>query len=893
MLWTQRIIRRLRNLARRGVLVRDVGAEIRHRRELEERELRGRGHSPAEARRLARVRGVERHEEAGRDARGWTLLEDARQDVRYALRGIRRRPAFTAAAVLTLGIGIGSTTALYSVIEAVLVRALPYPGADDLARIHTSWEGTPVGAMSPAEYLDYRAGGDEVFSALGAYARGSATVAADGAAERVAAVFASADLFRVLAQPPLLGRTFTEEEELSGAALVVLSEGYWRRRFGGERDVVGRTISVNGSPLTVVGIAAGELRLPENLVEGGAPDLWVPLRIRPDSAYERGSHFLQGVARLREGVSLERAAATMEAIVARFSTAFPDDYEPENRFRATVVPLRQAVVREVRPALLAAAGAVVLVLLVAVANVAALLLARGEARQGEMALRTMLGARRPRLIRQLLVESMVLGAVGGVLGLAIAWAGTRALVAAQPPGLPRMEAIGLSPTVLLFAMATSLLTGLLFGLAPALRGSGTRGATALREVGGRTIEGGGSRLRQGLVVAEVALALTLLASAGLLARTMAKLMAVDTGVRIENVLATQFGVPVSRYTDAEEVGRFVADVVERVGALPEVEAAGAVTNLPLAAGIGDLGVSIPGRTPAPDNGNNGGNLAVDWQAATPGYDRAVGLRLVRGRWITDADRPEAAGVVVVNRTFAERYWKGGEVVGATLRLSAGARPEEARIVGVVEDVKHEGPAAPDRLQMYLPHQQFRFWHGGGPARGMTLVARTRPGASAAAEIRAAFREEDPEIGLGPFLTLEEAYRQVLLRPRILAGLFGAFSLVALVLAAMGVYGVTAYSVSRRRREFGIRLALGARGRAVAGSVVREGIALAGLGVLLGLGGAALLSRTLASVLFGVSPGDPLILAGGAAVLAAAALLASWLPARRAVRVDPAEALRLD
>ena len=874
--------------------------EMRFHLEMEERELREAGHSAAEARRLARVRfgGVERYREEGREARG-RAGDDAIRDVRYALRGVRRRPGFAAAVVATLAVGIGATTAVWSLMDAVLLNPLPFPAADRLARVQV-WFSGDEGALSPAEYLDYRRGTTEVFSALGAYALGSATVAGGAAsagaagagagagagAERVDAAYVAAELFAAIGQEPLLGRPFTAEEELGAGYAALVTEGYWRTRLGADPGAVGRPLTIDGHPWTIVGVMPSSFRLPEHLVAGTAPELILPLGIHPDTTYRRGSHFLQSVARLADGVTLDRATAAIEGVTARFSADFPDDYEADMGFRAAAVPLREAVVGDVRAAVRVAFAAVLLVLLVGAANVAALLLARGESRRGEIALRATLGARRPRLVRQLLAETLVLGILGGALGLALAWLALRGLVVLDPAGIPRLEEVALDGRAIAFAGGLSLLCGALFGLLPALRLAPEGAAGALREAGTR-VTAGGRALRRSLVVAEIGLALALLTAAGLLGRTMGELLAVDTGLRLDDVVATEFTVPVAAYPEEIQVRDFVAAAVAGVAGLPEIEAAGAVTNLPLAEGIGDVGVAIPGRDVGGD-----GTLNVDWQAATPGYDRAVGLRLVAGRWFDATDRTDAPGAVVINRTFAETWWPAGDALGATVRLSAETAPGEARIVGVVEDVKHEGPAAPATLQIYIPHRQFGFWYNQGPARGMTLVARARTGArTAPAAIRGSFADLDASVGLGEFITLEGAYRDALAGPRFLAALMAAFAAVALLLAAIGVYGVIAYGVGQRRREFGIRMALGARARRVAAEVVGEGAALAAVGVGLGLAGALVLSRALRSLLFGVSASDPLVLAAGAAVLLAVALLASWIPARRAVRVDPSEALR--
>jgi len=863
-----------------------MAEEMRDHIEREAAELVAAGHSPSEANRLARVRfgGVERYREEARDVGRGRVVEDAVQDLRYAWRGLIRRPGFAAAAILTLAVGIGATSAVWSVVDAVLLRPLPYPEADAVVRIQTSWNEEPDAALSPAEYVDYLEGTKGVFGAMGAYATGSVTVSTERGAERVQAAFVSAGLFPAIGVAPTVGSVFTEEQELGGQPVAVLAEGFWRDRHGADPAVVGGTIRLGDQPYTAVGVLPAVFGLPENLVAGSRPQLYLPLGIDPDTTYERGSHFLQAVARLAPGVTVARAARSVEEVVTRFVADYPDDYEPEMGFRATAVPVREAVVRDARPALMVALGAVALVLLVAAANVAALLLARGEARRPELALRSTLGAARGRITRQLMAESLLLGVIGGGVGVLLARAAVEALVALEPAGIPRIEDVAVDARVVAFAAALSLLTGLLFGVAPAFRGGRHGAAGAL---GSARVVGSRQTLRRALVVGEIAFALALLSGAGLLGRSMSRLLAVDTGLEIRDVLSTSFTVPSSRYGEPDAARDFVELVRERVEALPAVEAAAAITNLPLAQPIGDVGVMIPGRELPGD-----GNLDVDWAATTPGYERAAGLRLLSGRWIEPADRTDGIGAVVINRTFAERYWPDGDAVGATILLTAETSPGEARIVGVVHDVKHEGPSSPDRLQMYIPHRQFRFWYGGDVARSLALVVRARPGATdVAGQVRDIFATLDPQIGLGPFLTLEQAYRDVLARPRMLTALVGSFAAVALLLAAIGVYGVTSYVVGRRRREFGIRMALGARSLAVAGEVMREGLVLAGGGIAFGVCGALILSRSLRSLLFAVSPTDPATLLAGAAVLLAAAMVATWLPARRALGVEPSEALR--
>jgi predicted permease len=552
-----------------------------------------------------------------------------------------------------------------------------------------------------------------------------------------------------------------------------------------------------------------------------------------------------------------------------------------------VTPLVHRIVGDARRPLLLLLGGAGFVLLVACANVASLMLVRLDARQGELAVRAAVGAGRGRLIHQLLAESVALGVVGGVAGVTLAWWATRLLLALQPPDLPRIAEVQLDARVLAFAAVTAVGTGLLFGVVPALRASGGRIASGLR-LHGRGAAAGDSRFRRALVVGQIGLALTLLAGAGLLGRSLLALRAVDPGFREDHVLTGQLTLASADYPGEPEVIETLEAIRARVRALPGVAAAGAVTNLPLASGSGDINIMIEGRPQAE------GEVSprADWQVVTPGYFDAMGLTLLRGRGLDERDRVGAPGAVVINQTLAGLYWPAGDALGARFTLGGGAGPGLVTVVGIVGDVRHAGLDAPRTGQLYVSHAQFRFWHGGSVARSLTLVVRsTGDPAALATAVRRAVLDVDPRLPVANVRTMADVVTASLGRPRFLFALAGAFAVVAVALGALGVYGVLAYAVARRTREIGLRLALGGRGRDVAALFLREGGRLVVSGTVLGLAGAVLLSGLLRGLLFGVTPIDPVTLVGAPVALAIAASVAAWVPARRAARLDPMEALR--
>ena len=807
------------------------------------------------------------------------------EDIRYALRMLRKNPGFTLVALVTLALGIGANTAIFSVVNGVVLQPLDYAEPERIVRVQTSWAGEPDAGISPAEYYDYR-DRVEVFSSLGVYAFSFPSITGGDRPERLRGAFVSSGLLPALGAQPLLGRAFTVEEELPGHAVAILGYDLWQRRFDGDERIVGTRVTLNGEPRTVVGVLPGDFRMPEDYTRGGATEVYLPLGIDRTTVPNRGSHFLAGVARLRPGVPHETAAAAVRALADRMVAEYPDDYPADMQFTATAFPLAEDVVGPVRPALLVMLAAVGLLLLVACANVANLLIARAETRRGELALRTALGAGRGRIVRQLIVETLVLAAMGGALGVALAASGIELLVALQLPDVPRIGAVTIDWRVLVFTTATTALAGMLLGILPAIAASRTDPAVALHESSGRA-GGGRARLRAALVIGEIAAALVLVIGATLLVRSYAELSSVDPGYRVDGVLTTRLTLPTADYADAE-VAPFFRQLLQRLDGVPGIAGAGAVSNLPLATDLGDLNFDIEGRaTPA-----DAVSSKADWQTVTPGYLEAMRIPLVSGRTIEPVDDVDAPGVVVINETAAQRYWPGENPLGQRVLLGGGAGPGWVTIVGIVRDVKHAAFDEVPRSQMYLSHEQFRFWDDGGPVRGMTLALRTPGEPSAlAGVVREAVAALDPALPLGEFLTMEQVVSDSLARPRLMMSLLATFAGVALVMGAVGIYGVMAWLVGRRTRELGVRLALGARARDVACLVLRHGLALTGAGLAVGLLLAAFLTRALAGMLYGVTPLDAWTFAAVPAGLAAVALLATWIPTWRAARLDPNVVLR--
>jgi len=888
----RRLMRRLRILFEKERVEREMNEEMRFHLEMETEERIRAGMEPQAARRdaLLAFGGIERFKERARDARGARVWEDAVQDARYAIRTLRRNPGFTIVALVTLALGIGATTAIFSVIDGVLLRPLPYHEPDRIVQVRTSWQGQPSGHISPAEYIDFR----ELpgFAAFGVYAFGALNLTGEGEPLRVRAAFPSAGVLPALGVAPVLGRVFTTEEDVGDAPVVLLSEGFWRQRFAGSRDVVGRTITLNDQELEVIGVMPGDFQLPDDIASGQSAAIFAPLGIDPAEIdpSERGSHFLRGVGRLAPGVSPADGARVVERMAASMVAEYPGEYPADMGFSASARPIADTIVGSVRPALLVLSGAVVFVLLIVCANLGSLLLSRAESRRRELAMRVALGANSGRLLRQLLAESCVLALAGGLLGLALAYGGIELLLSLRPPNVPRLEAVGLDARVTGFALAVAMLTGLGVGLLPALQVSRSKLSRPLRE--GRGLTGGrsGERSRRALVTAQLALALVLLTGAGLFTRSFVALYGVDPGFRPANVLTARVSPSSSRYPDDESITAFYRELIPRLARQPGVVAAGAVTNLPLATSLGDLNFVIEGR-PVPEGAVS---PRADWQVVTPGYLEAMGVRLLRGRTIQASDDVNAPGVVVISQELAERYWPGEDPLGQRFLLGGGSGPGWVTVVGIVGDVTHTGLDAEPRPQMYLAHEQFRFWSSGNPVYSMTLALRAeRAPASLTGTLRRVVRSLDPALPVAEVRVMEEVMAASVAQPRLIMSLLLAFSVLALALAAVGIYGVISYSVGRRAAEFGIRMALGADRLNVVALVLRRGLLLVVAGTVTGLLIALVAGRFLRGLLYDVEPADPLTLVGIALFLGAVGAIASYIPAWRATRVDPMITLRAE
>ena len=824
------------------------------------------------------LRTPERRRGAGGGRNG---MDDLWQDVRFALRSLARSPGFAVVAVLTLALGIGANSALFSVVNAVLLRPLPYADPDRVVRVKAGWEGSYGNWLSQPEIVDLEEGVPSL-AAVGSWTETSANLTGDGEPERVAAVAVMPEAFEVLGVEAARGRVFGEEEGVSGGdGVVVVSDGLFQRRFAGDPSLVGRSIEVNGSNRTVVGVLPPDFRLLTDF-QRAQTDVFLPLVLDRDSLQSRGNHSYHTVARLAPGATLERANGELTALAS--SLTEQGFYEVERRFGFQGVEAREDVFGGVTPALVVLLGSVGFVLLIACANVANLLLARGEERQRELAVRVTMGADRGRVLRQLLTENVTLALFGGGAGVLVAFLGTRLLTALDPANLPRVEAVTVDGTVLGFTLAVALLTGVVFGAAPALQALRQDPQEGLRE-GGRG--GTASRRRAGfrrvLAVSELAFAVVLVIGAGLMLRTFRALSTLDVGFQPEGLLSLTLSLPSTSYPDNPSVVDFFGRLQERLAAIPDVEGAAAVRVLPLTRTIGDWSIDIEGYEEQP-----GENPKGDWQSVTPGYFELMGIRLVEGRLLEPTDDATAPPVVVVNRTMADSYWPTGAL---GQRFRAGSSRPWTTIVGVVEDVSRNALVEEPRTEMYHPHAQYPVSVTSAP-RTMTLVVKGRGDPSALfAPVRETIRSLDARLPVSDVRSVEDVLSRAVAGERVTMTLLGIFGGVALLLAVVGIYGVLSYSVSRRQHEIGIRMALGAERGRVLGLVLREGMGLALAGLALGTAMALGLTRLMASLLYGVGPLDPLTFLAVPTLLGACALVAMAVPALRASGVPPTEALR--
>lgn len=807
------------------------------------------------------------HMAAAAPAQHWDAL---RQDVRWSLRMMRRDPFFSLLAVAVLALGIGSSSAVFSVADAALLRPLPYPDPDRLVAVLTTGPPETGNEASFPDLLDWRASG--ALEGIAAFRSTSLALTGSGDPLRVSAARATSDFFSVLGVEPILGRRFVaQEDERQHGRVVMLSHRFWQSRFGGRTDIVGQDLILGGQLYSVVGILPAEFDFPWIL--NGA-DIWGTLAFDFDLE-ERGARYLNAIGRLKEGISIEEAQQQLSAVSLHLAEQFPRS----NAGRSVrLVHLSQHLSGNVRQSLLALLAAVGLVLAAACSNVAGLLLGRLDRRRREMALRAALGAGRSRGLRQLATEGLLLSALGAAAGLGLAWAAVGWLRRLAPE-IPRLGEVGIDGRVLALAAALSLLSALAFSLVPALRASKVELNEALG-VAARGTSGQSARLRRVLAVSQAALALTLLAGSGLLVKSLQRLLEVDKGFQTEHVLTMRISLPGTRYSEASQATSFYSQLLGRLAALPGVEAVGMANMIPLSGNDFQLRVEIEGR-PEPEPQNR---PRAQYRAASPGYFDSLGIAILQGRNFSDQDSAQGPPTVIINQEMARRYWPGENPVGLSMRINNFDEPLR-RIVGVAADVRHFGLDAEARPEMYVPYRQ-------SPALSYTLVIRASGAQQALLEsARREVASLDKDLPLYQVAAMQDLLGRSVSSRRFAMLIFSAFAGIALALSMVGVYGVIAQSAVSRRREIGIRMALGARRSDVLRMIAGEGLALGGLGAVIGLACALALTRLMASMLYQVAPTDPATLAAAAALLLAVALTASCLPARRASRTDPTLSLR--
>jgi putative ABC transport system permease protein len=815
------------------------------------------------------------------------LLDTVRQDVRAALRALSRAPGFTVAAVLTLALGIGATATIFTVVNAVLLVPLPYAQPERRVALWNRWTGFEKTWLSGAEVRDYRRL-SRTLTDVAAWSSDQANLTGGGEPVRVGFAQLTPNTFRVLGAAPLAGRTFADGEDREGLdRVVVISHRLWQAYFGGAPDVVGRTLQLDGVQLTVIGIMPPRFQLPTDFGEDAAEPsaLWTPLALDPEE--DRGSHGYYGAAVLAPGATAAQASAELRALGAAWTAQ--GLYPPGDDFQSFVVPLEDEVRGAIRPVLFLLTAAVGCLLLIACANVANLLLVRAEGRQRELAVRVAIGAGPWRVIRQLFTESLVLAVFGSVAGLLLALAATRLIEAIEPASLPRLGAVTVDAKVLAFTAVVGIVTTIVFGLVPVIRAVRVQLVDTLRD--GSLASTAGlrpQRTRAVLVITETALAVVLVTGAALMIRSVGALQEVDLGFEPEGVLTMRIALPAATYPEPEQVVAFYERLLGRVRGLPGVSRAGLMRSLPLGATIGDWGLAIEGYTPP----YRGANPKGDWQVVSAGALEALGERLVRGRLLTNADDAGAPQVALVNETMARTYWPGQDPIGRRIRQGGPTRPL-ITVVGVVGDVRHNGLEVAIKEKFYRPHAQFPAVTGFA-VRNMNLVVKTAGDPLAlAAPIRAGVATLDPTLPVANIRTMADVVASAMSQPRLAGSVLLLFAVLALLLAAIGLYGVLAYVVSERQHEIGIRMAIGADARNVRRSVIRQGLTLAGAGVLAGAAVSVALGQFIRSLLHGVSPYDPATFGGVPALLLAVAFLASWVPARRATRINPIRALKSD
>ncbi len=808
----------------------------------------------------------------GRRRGGMLMMAHGFRDARYAIRLLAKAPGFTIVAILTLALGIGATTTIFSVVNGVLLRPLPYPASDRLVRVNEIVPNLGLFSVAPANFIDWRQQ-NQVFERIAAYTTTSATLTRETGPERMQGMQVSWDIFDLLRVPPILGRGFTADEDRPGApGVVVISYGAWRQRFGSDPQVVGRSITLSGKPVTIVGVMPAGFYYPTR-----TPEYWTPLGLNPANA-TRGGHFLGVVARLKPEITVAQADASMRGMAERLARQYPDFNEGES---ANVVLVQEQMTGAIRPALLTLFAAVGFVVLIACANVANLLLVRAAAREREIAVRKALGAARARLFAQMLVESLILSVTGGAVGILLAYLALPQILALGADSIPRVLDVTIDRRVLLFTVAASVVTGILFGLVPALQASGAGIGAVLKESGRSSTSAATRWVRSGLLVVEVALSIVLLAGATLLLRSFGKVTQVDPGFQPAHVLAFQVALPKSSYTKDEQMIAFYRSFVDHLEHRGGVLAAGIAQVLPMR-GSYVLSFQVRGR-PALKPSQQ---ASANYRAISPHYFDALGIRVVRGRGIAEADSDKAQHVAVIDEAFAERHFRDQDPIGQGLQIGNGV-DGYFQIVGVAADVHTQGLDEAAAPTMYVPITQDVF-----STMWVVVKGPNDPGPLAAVA-RAALHEVDPTLPVYSVMPMTAILQESLAPRRFSMTLLLLFAAVALFLAGVGLYGVIAYSVTQRTREIGLRIAIGAEPRSIMRLIVGGGMKLALVGMIMGIAGAIALSSVIQMLLFDVKPSDPASYAATSLLLVLVAALACVVPARRAMRVDPVVALRAE
>jgi predicted permease len=891
------LIFRLRSLVRRNRVEAELDDELRfHFEQQVEKSVRS-GLTRDEAVRRARLLfgGMDQVKEECRDARGVGLVETALQDVRYGWRMLRQKPMFTVVAVLTLALGVGANMAIFSIVNAVLLRSLPFPEPERLVKVFFNNPGTGLHgvlySVPELEDLRNRAG---VFEYVTGTERGSIDFASAGEAERLEMLTSSANYFRMLGATPQIGRLLGPQDDTPGLApSVVISDSFWRRKFGGDRNVLGRTIRLDNDACAIVGVLPPGFRNPGRAAAHDI-DVFLASGFRSESdpkPTRSGRAFPSAMGRLKRGISLEAAQARLTAMALEIRRDFPADYPPEAKWTIEIQPMQDAVVSKIRPTLLVLQGAVILIVLIVSLNIANLLLARASGRQQEMAVRSAMGASRGRIVRQMLTESMLLSLMGGGAGIAVGFAAFGLMLRFVPTNIPRLSEVTIDWPVLVFAFAISLLTGLLFGVAPAMQLAKNDLAAATREGtrgSGSSVKAG--RLRDALIVAELAMAVVLMTGAGLLARTLQDLLQEDPGFNPTQVVSANVNLPFPSdpkkdpYQTIDKQIVFYRELGRRMRSIPGVEQAAFVSHLPFS-GIGFVfALRIEDRAL-----NSGHDFEAKDILVSPDYFKVMQAPLVRGRLFTEGDEDGKPRVAIVDESTARRYWPDCDALGRRLRMGQGAW---MTVVGVVKDIKQEGLDVDGFPHVYVPVYQKFDVADGYVFRDVAIVLRTSLPASALdAEIRRQVADIDESLPVYDVVAMNELVDRSLASRRFSAQLVGGFAAVSLLLAAIGVYGVLAFMVGQRSREIGVRIALGAERADVLKMILRRGVLLAGAGVAAGVVLSVGTASMMASVLYGVRPHDPVVFALVPGILFAVAILASYLPARRATKVDPVVALR--